>query len=183
MADPAHDETQRQRGVVDLMASAHAALRDSYRRRATTMTCTLLALSVVATAFAFAAGDTEVTLLGVTLDRSTWLGWFAVVTFTLTLADLVLDWRGSARRHEEAVRQLAGLKAEYRNLVPAGAEAAAGDRLTERYQAVMDTIPEIPERRFLALKAAHLRKSELSQALSKNPGSTLRQARRALKKP
>ncbi|WP_433361604.1 hypothetical protein ACQPZX_28810 [Actinoplanes sp. CA-142083] len=183
MTDPAREETQRQRDVVDLMASAHATLRDRYRRRATVMTCTLLAASVVATAFAFAAGDTKVTLLGVTLDRSAWLGWFAVATFTLTLADLVLDWRGNGRRHEDAVRQLAGLKAEYRRPLPAGAEAAARARLTGRYQSVMDTVAPIPERKFLALKAAHLRKSELSRLLSAKPGMSVRQARRALKKP
>jgi hypothetical protein len=177
VTDPVAKETQRQREVVDLMASAHASLRDGYRRRATIMTCTLLALSVIATAFAFAAGDTHVTLLGQTHDRATWLGWFAVATFTLTLVDLVLDWRGQARRHEDATRQLAALKAEYRK------PAAAHDRLAERYQVVMETIPEIPERRFLALKAAHLRKAELSRILSSHPGSTVRQARRTLKKP
>jgi hypothetical protein len=91
--------------------------------------------------------------------------------------------RGKARRHQDAVRQLAALKAEYRRPLAPGAEAAGRARLTERYQSVMDTVAELPERKFLALKAAHLRKSELSRLLSAHPGMTVRQARRARKKP
>ncbi|HEX5198739.1 hypothetical protein ACFQS1_01125 [Paractinoplanes rhizophilus] len=89
--------------------------------------------------------------------------------------------RGKARRHQDAVRQLAALKAEYRRPLAPGAEAAGRTRLTERYS-VMDTVAELPERKFLARKAAHLRKSELSRLLSAHPGMTVRQARRARKK-
>jgi hypothetical protein len=86
------------------------------------------------------------------------------------------------RRHEDAVRQLAVLKTEYRTPPEPGAEVAERDRLSQRYQAVMDAIPNVPERKFVHLKALHLRKVELSRILSAHPGMTARQARRELRR-
>ncbi|MEV6983324.1 hypothetical protein AB0M95_18995 [Sphaerisporangium sp. NPDC051017] len=176
------DEIKRQRRLVDQMATAHSLLRDQYRRRATASTCVLLIASVVATAFAFASGDAKVTIILITADRSILLGWFAVLTFSLTLVDLVLDWRGTARSHEDAARQLAALKAEYRTPPAEGVEIQERDRLSQRYQAVMDALSAIPEKKFTQLKARHLRKVELSRILSDRPGITVRQARRELRK-
>jgi hypothetical protein len=84
------------------------------------------------------------------------------------LADLILDLRGKARERDSAVRALAALKAEYRSADLADPDDAA--RLAARYAAVTDAVPPIPERRFLALKAAHLRKVELSKIVSATPG-------------
>lgn len=80
----------------------------------------------------------------------------------------MLDLRGKAHERDAAVRALAALKGEYR-----GADlddAAVGARLGARYVAVADAVPPIPERRFVRLKAAHLRKVELSKILSSRPG-------------
>jgi hypothetical protein len=178
--EAARKEIARQRRLIDQTITAHSLLRDRYLRRATVMTCGLLAASVLATAFAFASGEPRVTILGVSAQRATWLGWFAVVTFTVTLIDLVLDWRGSKRKHEAAVRQLAVLKTEYRTPPEPGTEVEQRDRLSERYQTVMDAIPNLPERDFLRLKASHLRKVEVSRILSAHAGMTVRQARREL---
>ncbi|MGM0356374.1 hypothetical protein [Streptomyces sp. ECR3] len=98
----------------------------------------------------------------------------------MTLIDMVVDWRGNAQRHGDAVRQLAALKAEYRTPPAPGDEVAEKDRLSQRYQAVMDALPPIPEGYFLSLKASHLRKVEISKILSQNPGMTPRQASREL---
>ncbi|WP_433500415.1 hypothetical protein ACQP1K_09055 [Sphaerimonospora sp. CA-214678] len=175
-------EIKRQRRLVDQMATAHSLLRDQYRRRATSSTCVLLVASVVATAFAFAAGDTEVTIIMMTADRSVFLGWFAVLTFSLTLIDLVLDWRGSARSHEDAVRQLSALKAEYRTPPAEGEELLEREHLSQRYQTVMEALPPIPAAKFAQLKARHLKMIEVSRILSERPGISVRKARRELRK-
>lgn len=180
--ESALQEIARQRRLIDQTITAHSVLRDRYRRQATAMTCGLLAASVLATAFAFASGETRVTIVGVSAQRATWLGWFAVITFAVTLIDLVVDWRGSKREHEDAVRQLAVLKTEYRTPPEPGTELTQRDRLSERYQAVMDGVPNLPERYFLRLKARHLRKVEVSRILSDHPGMSVRQARRELKR-
>ena len=175
-------EMKNQKRLVDQMTTGHSLLRDRYRSRATIMTCSLLSASVLATAFAFASGDADITIGEFSASRSTLLGWFAVVTFAATLIDLVLDWRGRQQKHEDAVRQLAVLKAEYQTTPEAGEELATRDRLSQRYQAVMDSVPNVPDRQFVHLKAAHLQKVEISRLLSEFPGMTVRQARRELRR-
>ncbi|MFJ2891352.1 hypothetical protein ACIO53_35455 [Streptomyces sp. NPDC087305] len=174
------NEIDRQRRLVDQSTTAHSIIRDRYRRRSTFMNCSLLSSSVLATAFAFASGDASIEVFGFSALRSTVLGWFAVVTFATTLIDMVLDWRGATQRHDDAVRQLASLKMEYRTVPMPGEEEQERDRLSQRYQVVMDGIASVPDGEFNALKSKHLRKIEISKILSANPGMTLRQARREL---
>ena len=161
-------EFERQRRLVDAAVSMHAALRDRYNRLGLGLLLATLGASALGLAFAFAPSNAQVTVLGVEADRATWLGWLALCTFVGTIADLVLDWRGKARERDAAVRALAALKADYRSADQADAERLAG--LAARYAAVSDAVPPIPERRFLALKAAHLRKRELSKILDAKPG-------------
>jgi hypothetical protein len=142
----------------------------------------LLIASVVATAFAFAGGAVRVSIAGIHAERSTWLGWFAVFAFSLTLIDLVVDRRGAAGAHGDAVRQLAALKSQYRTPPAPGHEVQECQRLAERYQTVMDALPPIPERLFCTLKARHLRKVEISRYISAHPGISARQAARVVKK-
>jgi len=152
-----------------------AALRDRYNRLGLGLLLVILGASALGLAFAFAPGDPEVTVLGIEAERSTWLGWLALCTFVVTLADLVLDPRGKARERDSAVRALAALKAEYRSADLADPDDAA--RLAARYAAVTDAVPPIPERRFVALKAVHLRKVELSKIVSARPGIRTARAR------
>jgi hypothetical protein len=166
----ARAEFERQRRLVDQMTSMHSMLRDRYRQQATTATVVVLVLSVVALAFAFAPGDETVSLFGVEAQRSTWLGWFAVAVFSLTLIELVLDRRGAAGWHDDAVRQLATLKSAYRTPPKPGDERATVDAVSGTYQAVMTALPAIPERLFNRLKARHLSKVAVSRYVSDHPG-------------
>lgn len=171
------DPAVREARLVDQATSMHAALRDRAAAVTTVTTVVLLSASVFGVAFAFAGDLAHVDLLGVTAARSTWLGVLSVLTFVGTLAELVTDRRGTARRHDAAVRLLADLKADYRNVDPAEAPAARGARLTGRYQAVTAQLPPVPERLFNKLKARHLLKVEVSRTLGANPGMSERQAR------
>ncbi len=179
---PNHDETARQARLVDQAASMHSALRDRASSSTTAITVVLLCASVFSIAFAFAGDLQHVTLLGMTAARSTWLGILAVLTFCGTVADLVTDRRGVARKHDSAVRLLADLKNAYRSTNPGEPPLDRQVRLTAHYQAVMAELPPIPERRFNQLKAKHLRKVEISRILSANPGMTERQARADLRR-
>lgn len=179
--EDAFSEIERQRRLVDQMSTMHSIMRDRARLQGVLLVCGTLVGSVVATAFAFAGGDQTVKLLGLEGERSTWLGWFAVFVFSLTLIDLVLDRRGAAGRHEDAVRQLSTLKAEYRTMPTPGRAVEECDRLTALYQASMEALPPLPDRLFNRLKAKHLEKVEVSRWLSKHPGLSARQARRAVR--
>jgi hypothetical protein len=178
----ARSEISRQRRLVDQAASMQSALRDWDRGLGTALVCTVLIASLIGVAFAFAAGGQTVSILGIHAQRTTWLGWLAVFTFAITLIQLVLDPRGAGRRRAHAVQALAALKGEYRTAVPIGQAREAAERLSQRYAAVMDSIPEIPSLLFNRLKAAHLRKVEISKILSDQPGLRFRKARRILKK-
>ena len=145
------------------------------------MTCSILAASTIGIAFAFAANGGPVTVLGLTADRTTWLGWLAVATFVVTLVDLILDMRGAARQRQDAVDQLAELKTTYYASIDLADEPLALDRLSERYRATMGAVPAIPERLFNSLKAKHLFKVEVSRQLSDHPGMTHGQAKRAVR--
>jgi len=173
----ASEELRRQRRLVDQGLTMQARLRDRDRVVGTSLLCAILVLSVVGVAFAFADPDRTVTFVGLTAARSTWLGWLAVGTFALVLIELVVDRRGAAQRHGDAVRVLGALKAEYRVPPAAGDEVATAARMSERYAQAMETIPAVPERSFNRLKAAHLRKVEISKLLSEHPGMSHRQAR------
>jgi hypothetical protein len=162
------------------MLTMQARLRDRDRRVGTLIVCTVLVASLVGVAFAFAGSDPVLTLLGVTAARPTWLGWLAIGTASLTLVELVVDRRGAAQRRADAVRVLGVLKAEYRVSPAAGEEVAEAARLSERYAQAMEAISAVPERSFNRLKAAHLRKVEVSRLLSENPGMSHWRARRAI---
>src|SRR6476469_2585365 len=112
--DASSEELDRQRRVVDQSMSMQSRLRDISRIIGTTLVTLVLLGSVVSLGFAFAAGDEAVVIFGVSAARTTWLGYLAMVTFGLTLVELILDPRGIARKREQAVRALASLKAEYR---------------------------------------------------------------------
>lgn len=182
MTDPADpDPSRREAKLVDQAASMHAALRDRASATTTVVTVVLLSSAVFSIAFAFAGDLKHVSFLGVTAARSTWLGTLAVLTLCGTVTDLVTDRRAGARRHDNAVRLLADLKAEYRRVDPAETPADRESRLTGRYQSVMAQLPPVPERQFNRLKARHLRKVEVSKILSNNPGMSERQALANLK--
>lgn len=180
--DSARTEINRQRRLVDQSISMQSTLRDWDRIFGTSLVCVVLITSLIGVAFAFAGGGQTVSILGLHAQRTTWLGWLAVFTFALTLFQLVLDPGGSGRRWAHAVQALATLKGEYRTAVPIGQAQEATERLSQQYEAVMRSIPEVPNLLFNRLKAAHLRKVEISKILSSQPGVSLRKARRILKK-
>jgi len=162
------DELRRQRRLVDQGLTMQGI--------GTVLLCAILVLSVIGTAFAFAGPEHLVTIAGLSAAKATWLGWISVGTFALVLVELVLDRRGAAQRHADAVRVLGALKAEYRVLPAAGEEVATAARMSERYAQAMESIPAVPERAFNRLKAAHLRKVEISKLLSEHPGMSPRRA-------
>jgi hypothetical protein len=152
--------------VVDQMTTAHSILRDRYRAWSLALMLAILALSVLATALAF-AGEPEVTLI-LTARLPTWVGAVACVIFFLTLVDLQLDWRSKARSHADAARLLAALKTVLRDAdvrLKAGNDVDVGDE----YQRTMEGLIEIPDRKFLRFKARHQRKVEISKRISARP--------------
>ena len=178
---PSKEVMENEARLVDQAISMHASLRDWYGTLGTGLVVTVLVLSVIGLAFAFAGGEESVELLGLTARRTTWLGWLAIVTFSLTLVELVLNPRGAARRRGEAVGALVALKNEYRDARSDALNADVHALLSQRYREVTGRVPEIPNILFNPLKSAHLRKVEISRVLSEHPGMGALRARRIVR--
>ena len=159
---------------MDQMLSQHARLRDRYRRRRLFLVLATMALGLLGAGFAFASNDVRVIILGVGAGRDTWLGVLALIVLLLGVVDLATSWDESAHAHQEATLRLARLKAQFRDVCATSSAAGPPSELAASYAKTMDLLPPIPDRSFNALKAAHLRKVEVSKQLSASPGSAAR---------
>jgi hypothetical protein len=173
VTDPLNrQEFDRMWNVVDLSLSAHAKLRDRYRRRAVAVTIAVLGFSVIGATLAFAANQT-VTLLGFEARLGTWLGSLSSIVFFLAIVELVVDWHRRSWSYDEATRRLGGLKARFRGAALQGNKVLDGDELRSEYDRAMSSIPSIPERQFLRLKTHHRRKVAVSKMVDRHPGAPL----------
>jgi len=174
-------EIRRQRRMIDQTTSMQAALRDWSRILGNVLTCAVLVASLIGVAFAFADDNRRVTLLGITALRSTWLGWLAVAAFAAALIQLVLDPAGASKRRAAAVEALARAKDSYRSEPSPEDAGDERERLTTVYETAIASCPDIPNWLFNPLKAAHIRKVEISRTLSQHPGTGYWTARRAVR--
>ena len=172
---PGWDEFARQRRVMDQMLSQHARLRDRYRRRRLFLVLTTMALGLIGAGFAFATNDVKLSLLGVTAGRDKWLGGLSLVVLLLGVVDLATNWDEAAHAHHEATLRLARLKGQFRYVYARSSPGAAPpEELATSFAETMDLLPAIPDRAFNPLKAAHLRKVEVSKRISTAPGALSR---------
>jgi hypothetical protein len=179
------DTIDRCHRVVDMMLTMHSILRDRYQRRAATLDMAILAISVALCALTFA--DERVLRYFVIRPETSrdLVSATGVLLFSLAVLSLRVDWKQEGSRHNRACEILARAKATLR-------ECDSGDAAEDvRWiNALLADLPAVPERSFLALKAAHLRKVECSRLLNANPGIplfllrallTVRAAKRAIR--
>ena len=163
-------ENARQYRVIDQSLSSYATLQDECDCRARLLNMTQVVVSLFLCAFAF-MGDDVIASLGYepTIARFV-IAVIAVFIFSLSIIEYIVDWKQQAGRYGDAAERLASLKMQYRRTFSEGAhEPAVYGSLTEEYNNVMATLPRIPERSFVRLKAAHQFKRLLSQRISDNP--------------
>lgn len=167
-------EFKRQQRLVGFYLSAHTGLAERMRRRRRALVTAIIILSVVATALAFADGDRHIDFI-FRASLPTWAGVLSSLVFVLALLDLLFGWERIAAEHEDAARRLDPLAALYRGIKPEGEEIDTGDiDLDSEYWNVLDSIARIPNRYFAQLKAQHLHKIAVSQALDAFPSASPR---------
>lgn len=162
--------------IADQMLTMHSVLRDRNHRRALFIDLLILGISMLLVAAVF-ADEQILTLVGISEDFSKYvIGFSSLGVFFLSLVTLRIDWKQQSARHQDAHLKLAALKAKFQEWkgesVPDETERTR--ELMKEYGLVMKAIPPIPESKFNGLKAIHLRKVELSKALSHNPGASAR---------
>jgi hypothetical protein len=89
-----------------------------------------------------------------------------------SIAELSLKWRERSQRYGDAADRLSEFKAHARGLIATTSSPSeiAYREISAKYQAALQGGPRIPDRRFLRLKAYHLRKVRLSEMADELPG-------------
>lgn len=167
------DEFNRMWRIVDQSLTAHSVLRDSYTRREKVFVLLVLALSIVATAFAFVPGIKVVRIGSLHAQLATWLGILTMIIFFLALFDLVVDWRERSRRHADAASRLSDLKGKLRSAVVKGGEVTSDADLVGEYERTMAALTPLSDRQFMVMKAKHHRKVAVSKLIDSRPGAPL----------
>ena len=173
MADLALEEYARRLRILDMMLSAHSVLRDRYERRAKGLTLLIMGLSVAAAAVAFISGEPEATIGPFTARAQVWVGMLTCLIFFLAILELLVEWRRKAWAHDEAAQRLSDLKAVFKRAREEDGVMRSDADLLDAYDHTMEALNalrvRIPDARFNALKAKHLRKVELSKRASARP--------------
>src|SRR3972149_4769502 len=81
-------ELERIRRVADQLCTAHASMRDRFKRRAFGLDLAVLLLSAWLTALAFVDPRFHQWLVPLQIDAQLWIGLIGVLTFCLTLVQL-----------------------------------------------------------------------------------------------
>ncbi|MDE2716883.1 MAG: hypothetical protein OXI33_07695 [Chloroflexota bacterium] len=163
-------EVKRQFGVVDLMLSSHAILRDRYTRIGLVMSIGLIAMSLFLSVVAL-IDDAVFRQVGLDAAKTRiLLAVPSIVILVVSITDLIVDWRSRGRRHGESAELLAQLKAKYRSKPWTEVyDQSIEMGLTDMYNRTMERLIPIPDRQFNRLKARHRFKQFLSQATDENP--------------
>jgi hypothetical protein len=164
-------ETERQFRVLRQSLEMHSMLKDKYARRAKVSQILLLACSSIFVATRFSDDS-----LFLTLDISPDVGRVAVgiasvLAFITSLALLVQQWEGHARKHEDSAKQWSRALAEYRRFRCEDGTWPddARNRLDAAYWTAAEASSPIPPREFNSLKAKHLMKTRVSDMKSRYP--------------
>jgi hypothetical protein len=168
-------EVERIRRVSDQLCTAHAALRDRCKRRATVLDIAILLSSAWLTALAFVDPGLEKWLIPFGIDSKLWIGLFGVVVFFVTLIQFKMDWGGKAEAHARSFNMYAEVKREAGYMLASNSDIPAREfqRLAARYDMASDVGTGVPESAFLKLKRQHLMKVRVSKILDQHPGSSV----------
>lgn len=165
-------EVNRKYRVVGQTLGMHAQLRERFLLRARIADVVLLICAVVFCATTFAE-DRLFEFFGLPSESSrVILGVASIGVFIASLISMLVDWKGSAARHAEAVKKWSGVLEKFREARSDDGSWAKADEqdLSRRYwEAARNTAP-IPELMFNGLKARYLMKVRMSTLISERPG-------------
>ena len=160
--------------VVDMMLTSHSVLRDRNSRKALIVDIIILGASIILVAMVF-ADNRILEPLGIKLDVSEYLvGIASLLVFFFSLLSFRVDWKKKESEHHHASISLSNLKLKLSSHNKCGETLNKEHEkaLINEYNIIMGSIHPIPDKIFNKLKAIHLRKIEISKALSRNPGSS-----------
>src|ERR1700691_3037809 len=168
-------EMERIRRVADMLATAHAGLRDRYGCLATVLDLGVMALSTWLTAIVFIEPRINLKLTPFGIDPQLWVGFLGIFTFFLSIVQLRVDWKGRSDAHQRSFDLYSEVKRECGYLL-ASQETLTADncqRVLSRYDLATEVGTALPEGDFLRQKQRHLEKIAISRHLDTHPFASL----------
>lgn len=171
MSEGIRAELEKILDKIDQRISGHSRLHDRYKRRAIVSEILLMGSAIILTIsgladdkyYAFFGLDPAFTRLCFSL--------YSVLALVVSVIAWKTDWRSIALIHGQARDKLSNLKLECRRaLSDYETSPERLEDLCNQCSIKQTEIEPIPENKFNALKAWHLKKKELSKYASKNAG-------------
>ena len=168
-------EMERVGRVSDMLATAHANLRDSYSRYAAALDIVVLALSTWLVSVIFVEPRIGLKLTPSGLDPQVWVGLLGILTFFLTIVQVKVDWKRRSDAHRRSFDMYSQVKRECMYLLASGKELTTDScqRALARYDLAVDVGAALPEKQFLTQKRNHLKKVAISKYLDTHPGASI----------
>lgn len=169
------EELKRIKRVSDMLASAHAQLKDRYARRAVLLDIAILTASTWIVGLVFVDPKIGVRLTPLGMDSQIWIGLLSITTFLLSILQLRVDWKGRSDAHKRSFDIYAQVKRECGYLLAGETPIDRGScgRVLARYDLATEVGVSITESEFLRQKAHHLRKVEISKRLDQTPSMSI----------
>src|SRR5580700_3127453 len=93
-------EIERIRRVSDMLATAHANLRERYSHRAVILDVAVLPLSTWLVSVVFVEPRINLKLTPSGIDPQIWVGLLGILTFFLSIVQLRVDWKRRSDAHK-----------------------------------------------------------------------------------
>lgn len=166
-------EFDRQRRLVDQQLTCHSIMHDKYRRLAFSMQVTLLVASLFLAALVFVS-EADWKEIGLNAIAMKWtMNVLSLIVLSLSIVEIIVDWKGVARLHSEAKKRLFQLKMQYRAVLFDTLTLEQASSLSADYELTMGGLPQIPDNKFLKYKAIHKRKVCLSKQIDARPFASI----------
>lgn len=165
------DEILRQYRLVKQTLSMHATRRDRLTWRAKLTEIVLIVCSIIFCVTTFAGKELYKFFAVDPLAGQIILGIASVSAFASSLILLLIDWKGAAALHGDAVRRWSTVLELYRSRrINDGTwpDQYKAELSAAYWEAAHNSVP-IPERHFNRLKACHLQKVEISKIIDRHP--------------
>lgn len=171
MSEGIRGELEKTLGKIDSRISGHSRLHDQYKGMAQLSEILLMGATIILTICGFAA-DEYYNFVGIEAKKARfWFAIYSVVTLVFSVIAWKVDWRSKASIHGHARDKLSKLKLECRRALSESHVAPEIlTNLCEKCSISQSEIEPIPEKKFNALKAWHLRKVEMSKFTSTHAG-------------
>jgi K+-sensing histidine kinase KdpD len=170
-------EFERQKKVLDMMASCHSILRDGYLFRSSVFENCLLVAAAILNSFVFMDAKFIERIAHIGEDRQkAIIGMASIIVFAISIVLLQVKWKEKASLHDEAANRLSELIHKNRTIAHMEEGVEKNNLIqdfNEKYAQVTCSIAKIPDKQFNYLKLRHNRKVEVSKLIDKYPGSFL----------